>query len=129
MHTGLQHGDPHQHACQQVGSDSGDAEAIESDQAADPERGGQQRGRAQRIRVKAGDDDQSAEVVEYGEGRQKHDQRPGRPLAEQGEQRQREHDIGGCRNGPALRRPGIAGGDQQVDRHWHYHAADGRGRR
>ena len=44
MHTGLQHGDPHQHACQQVGSDSGDAEAIESDQAADPERGGRQVG-------------------------------------------------------------------------------------
>ena len=69
------------------------------------------------------DDDDGAQVVDDGERRQEHLERQRHAAAERRQHAQREGDVGGGGDRPALERRGIAPVDRHVDQRRHGHAA------
>ena len=128
MHTGFVGGEPDERADDDVDRGPADPHALHHHDEGQAAGRGEQPEEGDLAGVEDGDHEDAADVVDDGEGQQEDLQRRRDPRAEEGDDAEREGDVGGHRDAPPG--GGIAPGvEGQVDRGRHDHAADGSERR
>ena len=127
MDAGFQHEIPHHRAEQDHRGHPVHPLVVEKQQQRQRDEGREQVVHLEVGGVEQGNDDDGPQVVENGQGEQKDFERRGRAAAHQGENAEREGDVGGRRNGPAGQRCRIAPVDRHIDQGRQRHAADGGG--
>ena len=78
-----------------------DAGAVEREEEGDRYRAGEQPGRLEGVGVEDGKRQHREDVVDHGESCDEHPEPDGNALPQQGENAEREGDVGGGRNRPA----------------------------
>ncbi|MNI55420.1 hypothetical protein D3C73_1103710 [compost metagenome] len=125
MHTALEHADPEDQANDHVGPELDHAEPVHPDQRRDAG-GGQCQGQGRQFAgIENRDDDDRAEVVDDRQGHQEQLQRHRHAFAQQRQYAQREGDVGGGRDRPAVQGRWVVTVEEPVDQRRHHHAANG----
>ena len=101
VYPGLQHGEPHDDADQEIGQGFAHADAIQGNQQHEGQAGHGQPVRGDLLGVEDGDDQDGAEVVDDGQAHQEGQHRLGNARTEQHQHAYGEGDVGGHGNAPA----------------------------